>query len=318
MHKNLLRWVGVFVIAIVILSVAKDFLIKSIIEMTAPEIIGSKIQMGSFSLGIFSQQIHIKNLKLYNPPNFPDEAFLNMPEIRVNVNVQELITGKMHFPLVVFNMEEMIVIKNKEGKLNVDSLKIVQEQMVASKGKSTQLPVFKIDILKLSIGKIIVKDFTHASPEVVEVYNVAIKDKTIRNIDGAPKLIASVMVEALKPTAVRSAGLMAATTLLGVGFLPAVAFGAIVAIDDAKGQVHQSFNRVYQESLKLVQALGSVKHEDLKQGQILAKVYGCDITINIQDKGWGQAGIMIKARKYMLAKPEIAAGLLYQLTEKLK
>lgn len=306
------------VVAMIVLSVAKDFFIKAAIEMTAPSVIGSRLQIGSFALGIFTQKVRIKNLKLYNPPGFPDEAFLFMPEIAVDVNIQELMRGKMHFPLVIFNMGKVIVVKDKEGQLNVDSLKIVQEQMAASKGKPTKLPEFKIDILKLNIGQIVVKDYSHAPSQAVEVYNVAIKDKVIRNIDGAPKLVASVMVEALKPTAIRSAGLMAATTLLGVGFLPAVAFGVIIATDDAKAQIHQSFTRVYQESLKLVQSLGIIKHEDLKQGQILAKVYGCDITITIHDKGWGLSDIVIKARKYMLAKPEIAAGLLYQLEEKLK
>ncbi len=312
------KWVIILVAAIVVLSVARDFVIKLAIEAAAPSVIGSRLQIGSFQLGVFSQKIRIKNLKLYNPPGFPDEAFLVMPEMAVAVNIHELLTGKMHFPEVVFNMDKMIVVKNKDGKLNLDSLKIVQEQMAAAKEKKGQPVAFQIDTLRLNIGRIIVKDFTHAPPELVQEYDVNIKDKVIRNVDGAPKLIAAVMVEALKPTAIRGAGMMAATTLLGVGFLPAVAFGVIVATDDAKAMMHHSFNRVYDESLKLVTSLGTIKHEDRKTGQILTKVYGCDITINIHDKGWAQSEIVIKARKYMLAKPEIAAGLLYQLKEKLK
>lgn len=274
--------------------------------------------MGSLSLGILTHKIHIENFQLYNPPGFPDDIFLVMPEVTVDVNIPELIAGKMHFPLVVLNMQKMIVFKNKEGKMNVDSFKIIQEQIAANKGKPMKLPVFKIDVLKLNIGQIIVKDETHAPPILVEVYDVAIKDKTINNINGIPKLVSHVMVEALKPTAVRSAGLMAATTLLGVGFLPAVAIGAMVATDDVTSGLHHSFDQVYQECLKLVKELGGVKHEDIKQGQILAKVYDCDITINVQDKGWGQSSVIIKARKYMLPRLEIAAGLLYQLNERLR
>ena len=51
---------------------------------------------------------------------------------------------------------------------------------------------------------------------------------------------------------------------------------------------------------------------------ISAKVYDCDITIEIERMSWNQCRTIIKARKYFLPKPDIAAGLLYQLKEKLK
>lgn len=308
----------VVLIVLFLLSAFRDLLIKSAIEATSPNIVGAKIEMGSFSLGVFTHKIHIKDFRLYNPPGFPDHVFLVMPELTLDVDIAELIKGRMHFPLVVFNMDKMIIFKNKEGKLNVDSLKIVQEQMAANKGKPMKLPVFKIDTLELNIGKVILEDYTHAPPVRVEAYDVNIKDQKIRNINGIPKLVTCVIVDALKPTAIHSAGLMAAEAVLGVGFLPAVAIGIAIAQDNEDTDLNYSFDRVYQESLKLVQELGTVKNADTKKGQIIAKVYGCNITINIQDKGWFKSNIRIKARQYLLAKLEIANGLLYQLTERLK
>ena len=196
--------------------------------------------------------------------------------------------------------------------------KIIQEQMAANKGKPMKLPVFKIDLLELNIGKVILEDYTHAPPVRVEAYDVNIKGQKIRNINGVPKLMASVIIEAMKPTAIRSAGIFAAEAVLGIGFLPAVAIGIAIAQDDVNADLSCSFDRVYQESLKLVQELGSVRTADPKKGQIIAKVYGCNITINIRDNGWFKSGITIKARQYLLAKLEIANGLLYQLTERLK
>ncbi len=314
-----IRWLLVVLLALFFLSVIRDFIIKSAIEITSPQIIGAKVEMGSFSLGLLTHKIHIKNFRLYNPPAFPDQVFLVMPEVKVDVDVGELIKGKMHFPLLIFNVDKMIVFKNKEGQLNVDSLKIVQEQIAANKGKPMKLPVFKIDNLELNIGKVILEDYSHAPPVRVEAYDVNIKDQKIRNINGLPKLVASVMVEAMKPTAIRSAGLMAAEAFLGIGFLPAVAIGIAVAQDDVKADLNYSFDRVYQETLKLIRGqLGTVIKEDSQKGLILAKVYGCSITINVLDTGWNKSHIRIKARQYLLAKLEIANGLLYQLTQKLK
>lgn len=311
--------VVVVISALVVLSVIKDSLIKTAIEASSATVIGAKIEMGSFSLGLLNRQIHIKDFRLHNPPGFPDQVFLVMPEVKLQVDLGALIAGRMHFPLVVLNMDKMIIFKNKEGKLNVDSLKIIQEQMAANKGKPLKLPVFKIDTLYLNLGKVIMEDYTHAPPVLVEAYDVGIRNQKISDINGLPKLVAAVIVQALKPTAIRSAGLFAAEALLGVGFLPAVAIGIVVAQDDVKSQLDFSPSKVYQESLKLVHDLaGVVKKTDQSKGQITALVYGCDISFNIQDKGWFKSFITIKARKYFLPKLAIANGLLYQLTERLK
>ncbi|MDE2009169.1 MAG: hypothetical protein KGJ09_03725 [Candidatus Omnitrophica bacterium] len=312
-----IRWFLALAVAVFILSQLKDVLIKSAIEIASPKIIGAKVEMGSFSLGLLTHKIIIKDFRLYNPPGFPDQVFLVMPEVMVDADIPALLKGKMHFPWVIFNMAKVIIIKNKEGKLNVDSLKIVEEQQAAGKGKPLKLPVFKIDTLDLNLGKVIVEDYTHAPPVRVSAYDVGVKNLKIRNINGLPKLVTIVLLEALKPTALRSAGLYAATTVLGATFLPALALGIAVAQDSAHADLHDGFQRVYGESLKLVHDLdGRVKKKD--RNHIWAKVYNCDVVFTIQDKGWGKSSVRIKAREFLLPRLEIANGLLYQLTERLK
>jgi hypothetical protein len=314
---SFIRWLLALAVVLFILAELKDFLIKTAIEVASPNVIGAKVEMGSLSLGLFTHRIQIKNFRMYNPPGFPDGVFLVMPEVMVDADIPALIKGKMYFPWVVFDMEKVIIIKNKEGKLNVDELKIVKEQQEANKGKPLKLPVFKIDTLNLNLGEVIVEDYTHAPPLRVSAYDVGVKNLKIRHINGLPKLVTIVLFEALKPTAIRSAGLYAATTVLGVTFLPAVAIGLAVAPDSASADLNDSNGRVFQESLQLVKDLqGTVKKTD--QEHIWAKVYNCDIVFTVQDKGWGRSHVSIKAREYLLPRLEIANGLLYQLTERLK
>ena len=73
-----------------------------------------------------------------------------------------------------------------KGKLNVDELKIVQEKL--HEKKKGPMPKFKIDVLKLNIEQVIVED-DGKNPPVIEAYDLNLKDKTIRNIDGVPKLV---------------------------------------------------------------------------------------------------------------------------------
>jgi hypothetical protein len=314
---SFLRWILIITAVVFFLWWLKDFVIKTAIEMSSSKVIGAQMKMGGFSLDLFKKQVHIRDFKMYNPPGFPDRIFLTMPEVAVDIDLQELRQGRMHFPLVIFNLDQVVVFKNKEGKLNIDSIKIIEEQKAANKGKPTKLPVFKIHVLKINIGKVIMEDYTR-TPTLVQGYDVRIKDKTIKNIDGVPKLVTAVLIEAIKPTAIRSAGLLAAEALMGVGFLPAAAIGVVIASDDAKADFKYSADRAYKESLKLVQEIGSVKKENLKERKIIAKVYGADVTIMVEDKGWNKSHVTIKCRKYMLAKAELANGLIYQLTQRLK
>ena len=178
-------------------------------------------------------------------------------------------------------------------------------------------PILKFDVLKLNIEQVIVED-EGKTPPLVQAYNVDLKDKTILNVNGVPKLVGSVLFEAMKPTALRGAGMFAATTLLGVGFLPGLAIGLVAASDDAVADLPYSYDQVYQHSLALVNRLGQLKAKDDLIGKITAKIYDCDITIEIEKKGWNTSKVTVKARKYFLAKQDIAGGMLYQLKEDLQ
>ena len=310
------RWLWVGIVTLVVLWLAQQVIVKPIVEAVATRVIGAKVTLGSFSLNILTHRVRITDFQIYNEQGFPPKVFFNASEILVDADLPAVLKGKLHFPLVVFRLDKMIVFKNPQGKLNVNELKIVQEKL-HEKNKGP-LPNFKIDELHLNMEQVVVED-DGKTPPLIEAYDLNLKDKTIRDIDGVPKLVGLVLVEALKPTALRSAGMFAATTLLGVGFLPGLAIGVAVANDEAVSPMPYPASKVYQQSLEMVKRLGgTIKKTDEAAGRIFVKVYGCDIVIEIQKQGWFKSQIIIKARKYFLAKPEVAAGLLYQLKEALK
>jgi hypothetical protein len=313
---RLSRWIGIVFITIAVLWGAQQVFLKPVIESVSTQAIGARVTLGSFSLDVLTHRIRITNFQIYNEQGFSPKVFFNASEILVDVDLPEAMKGQLHFPLVIFRLDRMIIFKNPQGKINVNELKIVQEKL-HEKNKGP-LPNFKIDELRLNIEQVVVED-DGKTPPLIEAYDLALKDKTIRNINGVPKLVGLVMFEALKPTAIQSAGVYAVSTLLGVGFLPGLAIGVAIANDGSVSEMSNSFDRIYQQSLQLVKRLGGrIKKTDAAAGKIFAKVYDCDIVIEIQKQGWSRSKVIIKARKYFLAKPEIAAGLLYQLKEALK
>ena len=320
--KGLNKTLIVVVVALVCLGIIKDFIIKTVITTMGSKIVGAPITIGNFSLGLLTQKVSIKNFKLYNPPGFPNEPLVDFPEITVKYDLPALVAGKIHLPLLVVNMKEMSVVTNKEGKLNVDSLKIIQEQKKEkSKDKKEEKKPqdinFQIDVMKLNIERVIHKDYSKEGEPVILVYETDLKDKTFKNLKSVPELVMAVMVQGLSSTAIRSAGMYAAATLMGIGFLPAGVAGVLLSKDDMVYEFSQSNDKVFNTILGLIKDIGELKLEDKAKNLIRAKVYGADIIITIEATPKNKRKVTIGARQMMLPKADVAAGIMYQLKERL-
>ena len=264
-------------------------------------------------------------MKLYNPPGFPNEPFIHIPEVGADYDLGALLTGKLHLPLVILNLKEMTVVKNKEGALNVDSLKVSQQAEKPKEKGAEEKPkekskemAMQIDVVQLNVSRVIFKDYSKGEPPAVQVFEVALKDKKFENVTSPQQLVTLIMVQAMGPTAIKSAKVYAAATILGVGFLPAGIVGALVGDDDVTQEFHKKLDQVYKVSLDVIKKAGELKSEDKKKGVIKAKVKGVDVTVEIKETINRTVEVKVSARQLMLPKPEVAGGVLYQIAEELK
>lgn len=324
------KYLVIFVCIVLLLGLVKNYAIKAVILRFGPPAIGAKIKLGHFSLGVLTQKVSLKDLAVYNPAGFPDEAFLTIPEITVKSNLWALLRGQIHLPLVVINVHELIVIRNKDKKLNVDALASSAQPAEPKDGQSappTQEPAkkekpgtpgLKIDILKLNVDRVIYKDFSKGdgAPEV-RVYDVGLKNKTISHVNSVNQLITAIIVQAMGPTAIKSAGIYAAATVLGVGFLPAGVLGVMVAKDDSSIELNIDPKKAFDICLKYVEQNGILKKQHRIDGLILAKVNGHDLKFEIRKTEKKTVKIRVTARKMMVPKPSIAGGVLYQIEQML-
>ena len=309
----------IILVVLVVLGVTKNFLIKSIVTAAASQVVGAPVHIDSFGFGIFKQSVRIKGFTLFNPPGFPKGVLIDLPEIAVEYSLSDLLKGKLHLPLVVVNLKEMILVKNKEGKLNVDALKVSQQnEKPAKESKPAPQVGMQMDVVNLNLGKVIVKDYTKGEPPVVQAYDIGVTNKVYKNITSAEQFAALIMVEAMGPTAMRGAAIYSAATILGVGFLPAGVIGALIGKDSGTADFDVDFERAFKAAGEVARKIGKNVTEDKKAGLIKAKVEGVDVKVEIVKKGEKKAGVKVSARQLMLPKPEVANGVLYQITEKLK
>lgn len=202
--KKLLIIVVVAVIAVFVLWAVKDIVIKASVEKGVEMVTGLKLKIGGLKVGILKPIVSIRNLKLLNPTNFPDRTMIDMPEIYVNYDLPAIIGGKIHLPEVRLALKEFVVVKNAKGELNLDALRTVQAQ---KEGKSPsqkapgKAPDIRIDVLKLSIGKVIYKDYSKGPTPDIREFNINLNE-SYTNVDNPYALASLIVVKALTNTSI--------------------------------------------------------------------------------------------------------------------
>ncbi len=327
--SELKKWQKVCLIVVgslLILSILKNQIIKSTITVSASAVVGADVKMDRFSISFLKQSVRIKGFRLYNPKGYEYAPMINIPEISVDFSVLELLKGKLYLPLLTFKLDEMVIIKDKDGKLNVDALKVSQKKEEAKakeepakkeKKKSSGMMPLQIDTFTLKLGKVVVKDYSQGEPPNVTGIDVGI-DKTFKDITSAEQLAALVLVAGLKSTAIKGAAIYGAASVLGVAFLPAGVAGVLLGNDSASNDFALKIDEVFKVTLETIKEMGSVSKEDSVKGLIKAKVKGASVTIKVVQKDEKNVNVTISSRKMMIPKPAISEGVLYGITQKLK
>jgi len=301
---------GIVVVFFVGILIFKDLIIKSVVTKAASSITGAPVHMDRFQLNIVNSTIKISGFKMYNPDGFPEGLLVFCPQIKVIYDRGTLFKQKRHLLLVEIELKEMGLTKNKDGILNVDSLKIVQQP------ESSPPTPMQIDLLTLSIGKIVYKDYTFGTEPGVRVYDVNRK-KSYKGIPTAQQLALLVLAEPMKDAAIKNAQIYGAAMLTGVAALPVVLAATFIGKDSVQQIIDADFEHVYEISLEVMKRMGRITKDDLSGGVIKANINGAMVALILRKSEDNKTEITISARKYLFPKLDIAGGVLYQIADKL-
>lgn len=301
-------------LALAILGISKDYLIKSSVALAASKIMGVRVGIDAFSLGIAKPVIRVRGFRLYNPQGFPEEPMVDISKVSVEYDFGALMKKQLHFNRVEFDLNEMTVVKNKDGRLNVDELKVAKKEE-----EPAQPMALRIDYLSLSIGRVIYKDFSKGEKPSIEIFEANIKNKAFKNISSAQQLASLVLLEALKPTAIKGAKIYALSSLAGVSvFSPVGAALVLAGKDSAQASFEKSYGQAYESSLEIMNKNVKVQLEDREAGVIKGEADKVNVTVKIAQINEKLVRVSVTARKYLLPKPKTASGILYQISQKLK
>ncbi|MBL7081407.1 MAG: hypothetical protein ISS44_02420 [Candidatus Omnitrophica bacterium] len=204
--KKILVIIAILVIVVAASIFTKDMIARTVVSTGVKAITGLNLSIESMDVGIFKTSIGIKGLRLFNPSGFVDKLMADIPEIYVDYDLGALIKKRLHLETLRLNLKELVVIKNLNGELNLNSLQVIKEEkkeVAPSDMEKTEMPQPQIDVLELKIGRVIYKDYSEGTPPKVKVFNVNI-DQRFENITDLYALARLIVVKALINTTLPS------------------------------------------------------------------------------------------------------------------
>src|SRR3989338_1279646 len=217
--KKVLVLSVIIVLLVITLAAFKDQLIKKAITSYMTRVTGASVTIDSFSLSLIKQSVRIQGFKLYNPEGFPQGVLLDIPEARADYDLALLLRKKVHLYLLLIDLKEVRLFRNKDGRLNVDSLKVARKEKSPS-GSGSEKKMMQVDTFLLSVGKVVYEDSTKPKGLDMQVFNINIKNRAYRDITSARQLVVLVLIESMKGTAIKDAVIYGVGSLFGAGLLP--------------------------------------------------------------------------------------------------
>jgi uncharacterized protein involved in outer membrane biogenesis len=194
----------VFLFVIVMLGaifIFRDQVVKFTVSAGVRKITGLKLDIDSLSAGIPKTIISIQGMQLYNPKGYEDKLMVDIPEIYVDYDLAAILKNDIHLKEVRIDLREIVVVKQSNGEMNIDSLKVVksaetEEAAVKKENQEKKKTNFRIDHLKLKIGRVLYKDYSAGSKPSIREYNINI-DSSYENITDTQALVRLILVRAL-------------------------------------------------------------------------------------------------------------------------
>ncbi|PYK98898.1 MAG: hypothetical protein DME19_10740 [Verrucomicrobia bacterium] len=182
--KKFFKWVFrvilVVVLLVLVLILFLDPIAKSLAERQIRAQTGLDAKVDKLSIGLRTPTVAVLNFKLYNPPEFGGSTFIDIPELRVQYDLQGLRSKKVRLNLVRLNLGELHIVQNKDGKTNLRALQERQKQKPSPTSGESKVQFEGIDTLTLAIGRL--KFTSEKNPALNEEIYVGYKNETVKNV----------------------------------------------------------------------------------------------------------------------------------------
>lgn len=192
------RLLAVLALLVVGLLLARNLVAKVAVVQGVKAATGLAVKVGGMDLGLLGTHFGARQVTVLNPAGFPEPLMVALPELYVDYRLGSFLKGQPHLEAVRLHLAELVIIRNADGQVNINSLRPVQEQQQEAKAGAPARqapPTIRIDRLDVKLGQVIFKDYTQPMPQVQEIdLNV---EEHFEDITSTKALVSAVVMRAL-------------------------------------------------------------------------------------------------------------------------
>jgi hypothetical protein len=162
----------------------QDPLLKFMAESRFSAETGLETHIGRLHVAVSRGIVSIRDLTIRNPPEFGGDLLLDMPELHLELDPEEASAGRLRFKTIRVHLEQMNVVCNREGKLNIEPLtrpgKKRSHKRDSGRNRAPDLQFEGIETLRLTVNLIHYIDMKHPSRN--RDIRVGLKDEVITGL----------------------------------------------------------------------------------------------------------------------------------------
>jgi AsmA protein len=186
-----LKWIGIAIVAILVILVVVPFLIpinkfKPTIESKASDALARKVQLGNLSLSLLTGSVGIDDVSVSDDPKFNSGPFLTAKTVKVGVELIPLIfSQQLNVTEITVVHPQVTMLKDPSGRWNFSSIggtpsKTPPKSSPASSGSSSAESV-SIGKLRLEDGEITLGNTNSRKRTVYKKVNLTASDVAMKN-----------------------------------------------------------------------------------------------------------------------------------------
>ncbi len=190
--KSKLKWIGIVVVAIILILIIAPLLIpvnkfKPTIESTASDALGRKVQLGNLSLSLITGSVGIDDVSVSDDPKFNTGPFLTAKTVKVGVELIPLIfSQQLNVTEITVIDPQVMMLKDPSGRWNFSSIgensgKSAPKTAPASSSGSSSAQTLSIGKLRLEDGQITLGNTNSRKRSVFTKVNLTASDVAMKN-----------------------------------------------------------------------------------------------------------------------------------------
>lgn len=176
--------IGIVIIVIIVaLFIARENIKNEIARIVLieyiEEVIDLDVKIKKVSINLSEDKVNILDLRIFNPSGFKDRVMADISQIYVDYDFDKLIKGGFHIKELAIDLDELFIIKGKERKLNLNLIEAIQPQKkdLEEAEEESQERGFRIDVLKIKVGKVIYKNYPVSLPIIVREFELNVDER---------------------------------------------------------------------------------------------------------------------------------------------